>query len=279
LSSSTPRDPSLDRDVRATLITVTHNSSDTLRHFWADAASQGLDWVVVDNASSDDSAAAASALGARVVPSTENLGFSRANNLGARHADSDVLIFCNPDIRVTRDGVRALASHAVSTGGLVAPQLCNSDGTLQENGRGTPFPHRKLRHMFGEHDAQDSYVRLARPGELRQVVWVMGAAVAMTREVFDCIGGWNDRYFIYYEDAEICLRALRMGVPTFVDGDTRWEHGWARETQGAFSRSAWRHEVRSGLRFYLTHPHCVIPVGRAAAELRAVDGMTPQTQG
>jgi N-acetylglucosaminyl-diphospho-decaprenol L-rhamnosyltransferase len=262
--------------VRTTLVTVTHNSRDVLHHFWADAQEQDLDWVVVDNASADDSAAVAEALGARVVRSAENLGFSRANNLGARHSDADVLIFCNPDVRVDADGVRALAARAMSTGGLVAPQLCNGDGTLQENGRGTPFPHRKLQHMFGRQDAHDSYVRLAGPGELRQVVWVMGAAVAMTRAVLDRIGGWNERYFIYYEDAEICLRALRKGVPTFVDGDIRWEHGWARETQGSFSRSAWRHEVRSGLRFYLTHPHCVVPVGRAASQLRAVDRLAPQ---
>lgn len=259
--------------MRTTLVTVTHNSRRTLEHFWSGFEDLDLDWVVVDNASSDDSAAVASELGARVVRSSENLGFSRANNLGVRHADSDILIFCNPDVRVTGEGVRALAARAASTGGLVAPQLCNADGTLQENGRGTPFPHRKLKHMFGKPEHQDPYVRLAAPGELRQAVWVMGAVVAMTRAVFDHIGGWNDRYFIYYEDAEICLRALRKGVPTFIDGDIRWEHGWARETQGSFSRSAWRHELRSGLRFYLTHPHCVVPLGRAAAQVRSVDRM------
>lgn len=256
----------------ASLITVTYNSRSALQEFWSGYDRSWGEWIVVDNASTDGSAELARTLGATVVVLPVNRGFAVANNVGAAQARSEALIFCNPDVAGTREGVHRLAARALESGCLVAPQLVNGDGSLQENGRGAPFPHRKLLHMVRRHGAQDdAYARPNHGDGVMEVVWAMGAALAVSRQVFDRIGGWNESYFIYYEDAEICLRALREGVPTVVDGGVRWRHGWARETAKGFSRSAWTHEARSGLRFYTTHPHVVLPVGRRGRQLLTVD--------
>ena len=258
--------------MNTSIITVTYNSASVLREFWREYGHSLGEWIVVDNASSDDSVDVARELGARVIAMSDNVGFSRANNRGVQEATGDVLIFCNPDIRVTREGIEQLADQASAEDVIVAPQLLNADGTLQENGRGAPYPHRKVLHMLGGQATQeDRYSRLARGAELVPVVWVMGAALAMSRNTFTRIGGWDESYFIYYEDADICLRALHDGVQTYVDGNTRWTHGWARETARGLSWRAWRHEVSSASRFYLSHLYLLIPIGRRARRTRSAD--------
>lgn len=253
------------------LVTVTFNSASTLREFWADWPKGECEWIVVDNCSEDDSAAVAESLGARVIRLPENRGFSAANNAGAEVADGDVLGFVNPDVSVTLEGVKSLGDTARSRTVLVAPQLTNPDGTLQENGRGAPYPARKLAHMFAPGSGMNArYVRHVDAG-LTRVVWVMGAAVFASKDTFRAIGGWDSDYFIYYEDSDICLRALRHGVPTYVDGDVRLTHGWARETAARKSWAPWKHEVRSALRFYSNHPECIAPMGRAGRLMRQTD--------
>lgn len=251
------------------LITVTYNSASTLTEFWRDHPAGPYPWIVVDNASRDGSARTARDLGARVLELPVNRGFSAANNIGVGAVDADVLVFCNPDVTVTPDGIAALADGARRYGGIVAPQLVNPDGTLQENGRGMPFLTRKVKHLLRV--ADERYQRLARPGELVDVVWTMGAALAITRPAFDALGGWDDGFFVYYEDADLGLRAWQQGMTVRVDGDVRWRHGWGRETGRGFSARAWRLELASAWRFYRKHPYCLVPVGRRAEHLHRVD--------
>lgn len=265
-------------DPSISVITVTYNSAHDLERAWQGFDVSAAEWIVVDNSSTDNSVEVATKLGAKVVPAGGNLGFSAGNNIGAEQARGDVLVFCNPDIQVTRDGLSRLAARAVSTGGVIAPQLINDDGSLQENGRGIPYPHRKLTHMVAHRPAEtDPYLFFAQPGTSVDVVWAMGAAIAVTRETFEHIGRWNDRYFIYYEDAEFCLRALRRGHRVVVDGSTQWRHGWARATARGFSWFAWKNEFKSAMRFYATNFYCVIPLGKTAKHLRFIERTSKRT--
>jgi N-acetylglucosaminyl-diphospho-decaprenol L-rhamnosyltransferase len=257
---------------KVSLITVTYNSANALRECWSRFDPDWAEWIVVDNHSTDDSVSIAESLGATPLRLVRNVGFSAANNIAASLTDADVLIFCNPDVVVDAPGIARIANRAMSAPCLIAPQLANSDGTLQENGRGAPYPHRKLRHMLGRRDEPDlAYVRIARAGELRSAVWAMGAAVGMSRSTFDAIRGWDSRYFIYYEDADICLRALDQGIPTYIDGDIVWTHKWARETARGLSVPAWKREISSGLKFYARNTHCVLPIGASGRRLRKAD--------
>lgn len=242
------------------VITVTYNSAETLRRFWSTAEPRDYEWIVVDNASQDGSADIALGLGAKVVALESNLGFSAGNNAGVRETDAELLIFCNPDVAVSSLGVRELAARATALGGVVAPQLLNTDGTPQENGRGAPLVLSKVKHLLRIPDP--AYTRTAEPGELIDVVWVMGAAMAIRRSDFTALGGWDEGFFIYYEDADICLRAADAGMTVKVDGSVRWVHGWARETGRGFSWRAWKFELKAAWRFYRKHPDCVLGIGR-----------------
>ncbi|GAA1519935.1 glycosyltransferase family 2 protein [Nocardioides humi] len=256
---------------RATLVTVTHNSAEVLERHWARFDPAWADWLVIDNASQDASRDIAMRLGATVLARPDNRGFSDANNVARTLDTGPVLIFCNPDLEVTPDGIARLTELAMANRALIAPQLVNHDGSLQENGRGAPYPHRKLRHMLGRESAPNLYSRTATGRELTRVVWAMGAALAVRRDVMDDLGWWDDGYFVYYEDHDLGIRALQQGVPTYVDGATRWIHGWARETRNGRSRSAWKFEFFSGIRFYSRHPYCLMPIFKKGRQLRAVD--------
>lgn len=253
------------------VITVTYNSADVLRRFWGTAGREdrsGYEWIVVDNASVDGSAEVAEELGARVIRLDRNVGFSAANNVGASSSTADVLIFCNPDVSVDDAGIEALATRVRSDGGLWAPQLINADGTAQENGRGGPFVWSKVKHLLRIDDP--AYARVAAPGQVREVVWVMGAAVAMAAVTFETLEGWDDGFFIYYEDADMCLRARAAGRQVRVDGAIRWTHGWARETGRGFSVRAWRFEIRAAARFYRKHPRYLFGARRSSENAMSI---------
>ncbi|RKN20042.1 glycosyltransferase family 2 protein [Micromonospora musae] len=240
---------------RWSVVTVTYNSAETLRRCWRDEA-KPYEWIVVDNASSDDSVAVAEELGARVVRLPENVGFSRANNVGVRQAAGEYVLFANPDLEIGPDGFDVLARHLDQHGGLAAPQLLSSDGVAQPNGRGFPYATAKVgnRKVWPLSRMHASYRLTAASGEALWVAWVMGAAVAARTADFLDLGGWNERFFLYYEDHELGLRAWRKGLPVALIGDVRWTHHWARATNSFRWSRAHTLELRSARTFFGMFP-------------------------
>src|SRR5690606_22918973 len=111
---------------KLSLITVTYNSAEVLREYWTQDLGPEIEWIVVDNASSDDSAGVARELGAdHVVRLPRNVGFSAANNVGAALASGEALGFMNPDVRVVPESAIELADRALRDAVVIAPQLLN----------------------------------------------------------------------------------------------------------------------------------------------------------
>ncbi|WP_433130076.1 glycosyltransferase [Micromonospora sp. CA-240977] len=245
------------------VVTVTYNSADTLRRCWGGA--KPYEWIVVDNNSADDSAAVAEELGARVIRLPENVGFAKANNVGVRQAGEYVL-FANPDLEVQPAGFAAMQRHLDVHGGLVAPQLLATDGTPQPNGRGFPYATAKLgnRKIWPLSRMHANYRVVANPGDAVYVAWVMGAAVAARTADFVAMGGWNERFFLYYEDHELGLRAWRHDMPVVLLGDVRWTHHWARATNSFQWSRAHTLELQSARTFFGLFPEFVVGLPTAA---------------
>lgn len=246
--------------VRWSLITVTFNSSAALRRFWSDVTlPSSVEWIVVDNNSLDDTVLVAKELGAKVLPLTENIGFGAANNIGFAHSNSTFVAFLNPDVTpVIADLPRLQRVLEQHPDALIAPQLVNVDDSLQANGRNDPYLiYKVLNRLLPESHAL-AYRMYAEHGEIRRVSWLMGAAVLGTRERLREIGVWDPRFFIYYEDKDICLRNRDAGGEVLLVGDCRWVHGWGRET-ASLNATAWRHELRSMKRFYSIYPQYLNP--------------------
>ncbi|MCZ7420623.1 MULTISPECIES: glycosyltransferase family 2 protein [unclassified Micromonospora] len=253
---------------RWSVVTVTYNSAETLRRCWH-SESRPYEWIVVDNCSTDDSVQVAEKLGARVIQLAENVGFAKANNIGLREAGEYVL-FANPDLELRPDGLTVLKRHLDVHGGLVAPQLLSAEGIPQPNGRGFPYATAKLgnRRVWPLNRLHGSYRILAGPGESVYVAWVMGAAVAARTAEFVELGGWDERFFLYYEDHELGLRSWQLGRPVVLLGDVRWTHHWARATNSLHWSRAHNLELRSARTFFGIFPEFLIGLPPASRRHR-----------
>lgn len=253
------------------VVTVTYNSADTLREFWSDQViPPHVEWIVVDNASDDDSASVAAELGARVIPNESNLGFGRANNVGFAASNSEYVLFANPDMAISfadldRLGV-ALESFPRA---LVSPQLIHPDGTAQPNGRGAPLLYFKILNRIAPERVHGRYTMAPDGDETLEVDWLMGASVAGKRDWLDVLGPWDPKFFVYYEDSDLGIRNSLAGGKSLVLGSVRWVHGWARETK-SFKLRAWKLEISSMARFYSRYPQLLNPLAARTRERSTV---------
>jgi N-acetylglucosaminyl-diphospho-decaprenol L-rhamnosyltransferase len=217
---------------------------DCVRSLLADtSAGPAPQVVVVDNGSSDGSAAAV----AHAMPTVTvlrpgaNVGYARAANLGIAATDAAIVAVCNPDLEV-REGAAAALVRRLATEhdlGAVGPMICNTDGTVYPSARSVPrlrdaVGHGLLGLVWRTNPFTRRYRQLdADPSRARDVDWVSGAAVWLRRDALAAVGGWDERYFMYVEDVDLCWqlrqRGWRVGyepgaVVTHVQGATTARH-------------------------------------------------------
>lgn len=202
------------------------------------AACEGFDataWVV-DNASDDfsveaarDAAAAISAaMGTHVMARSTNGGFAVAANAGMRRAlDSGAhwILFCNPDAVLPPGAARRLVEVAEGhpKPAVVAPALLNLDGSLQPMVERTYRLGRALAGMVRIGGANRAKPAPA-DGPPVSVDWVHGAVLLAPADLLRRIDGWDEGYFLYAEDMDLCLRARRAGADVLVVPDVKAPH-------------------------------------------------------
>ena len=195
--------------------------------------------LVVDNASTDTSAAVARQHGAEVIVNRVNGGYGAGCNLGARSARNDLLLFVNPDVCITSvDAVKLEELARRRPLGLVAPRaLLSDDGehyvpTLR---RLVPWPCLIAREAFGPVLPREISARphgLLRPRGSHS--WLSGALLFGARAEFLDLGGFDERLFLYYEDQELCRRYAKQGLPLVVTDAIAGRHvgGGSSGTRG-----------------------------------------------
>lgn len=191
--------------------------------------------TVVDNASADGSADGLDGLGLplETIRNSRNVGFAAACNQGAATGASDYLLFLNPDTRLFPDTLGTVVRFMSSAGGA-GVGICGVE-ILDAAGRPTiscsRFP--TLRIVFGRMTGLD---RLAprllpsqhmAPAELavsRPVDQVIGAFYLVRRHLFTAAGGFDERYFMYFEDVDLALRLRRLGASSYFLKEARAVH-------------------------------------------------------
>jgi GT2 family glycosyltransferase len=238
--------------------------------------------VVVDYECDETALARAVDVAVRVatVPRPDNLGFAAGINLAARRTRAPYLLLLNPDTIVEGPTVRMLEAWLGShpDAGAAGPRILNTDGTVQASARRFPgvttllggrttwltrrFPGNWLsaRNLL----AQDA-------NEPVDVDWVSGSCLMTRRGVFESVGGFDEAFFLYWEDADYCRRVAQAGfrivyVPTAPvrhAGGTSARHSPANAIR-AFHASAfhlyWKHASAAG--------RLAAPVARAGLWLR-----------
>ncbi len=154
----------------------------------------------------------------RIVEAPRNLGFGGGYNLGARYARGKYLLINNPDKILERDGVEKLVAKMESDAsiGILAPKLVHDDGTVRTSARTLPDPfdlivkRTSLQRLFPQR--LRSYLQLDRdPNEEREVDWVVGGCFLVRRDLFLELGGFDERFFLFFEDTDFCRRVRELG--------------------------------------------------------------------
>ena len=190
---------------------------------WLDG-SQEL--VVVDNASSDDPAAALEAWrGPKAFARLdENRGFGAANNVGVRMASGNTVVLLNPDCELVDASLDDLARAALELGVLVGPRVLNPDGSWQPSASGLPVGFWPWFQVLVPGRISPSAIRRRiEPWRLKRrtkVAWLTGACLAAPRSLLEDLGPFDGSIHLYSEDMELGLRAGKGGVISFFSPET-----------------------------------------------------------
>ena len=154
-----------------------------------------------------------------IIVLERNSGFSAANNVGATHAKGDVLFFLNPDTIVHSGAISEIHSFLIRHPevGALGPYVLNPDGSDQES-VGSFVSLRSLLRLLIPTSAmfQKGFAKkTVLPASTSEVDIVKGCAIAMRREVYDQIGGWDESYFLYAEERELCFAARERGYQNY----------------------------------------------------------------
>ena len=152
--------------------------------------------VVLDNASPDGSARRVQHFEqVTVIDAGANLGYAGGANAGAKATSAPLIILVDPDVRVEPDALAAITEALLADprAGVVGPEIRNSDGTLQNRGLAIDV----TAHPTG--------------AETDAVFFVAGCSLAVRRDVWETLGGYDDAYFVFAEDLDLCWRAQLLG--------------------------------------------------------------------
>ena len=238
-------------------VVVAHDSGSDLHSCLAsirrEAGEAGLhaEVIVVDNASTDG--ATADLADVCILRNAENRGYGAAANQGFRAAHADRVLFLNPDATLEPGSLRALLA-ALEHADLAAPRLELPDGTDQESprhfydlravlARRTPFG----RTLAGRQAAAS---HLPDVSGRTEVDWVTGAAMLLRRDAVGAAGPFDERYFLYFEDVDLCRRLHATGRTVVFEPAARVRHrfGAGSRHQVPWNTLLWHH-LLSGLRY------------------------------
>lgn len=143
------------------------------------------------------------------------LGFGANHNRAFARCSTPYFCVCNPDIRVKIDPFSALELHLSSPDvGVVAPLIRSPDGRVENNARRFPTARTLLRKLI--HHRRDDPEYPADQGAI-EVDWVGGMFMLFRAEVYRALAGFDEAYFLYYEDVDLCRRLRRKGFKTIYD--------------------------------------------------------------
>jgi GT2 family glycosyltransferase len=190
--------------------------------------------IIVDNASTDKSTVfikegflECKECAVKLIESRENSGFSKGSNLGAGAALGDFLLFLNPDTEFVQGGfdeIIAFYKGKSDTGriGAVGAKIVNDDGSMQFSCRSFPTLSRQfyeswfLSKVFAKSKVFGSYfMAYWDHEETRKVDWLSGAFLFLKKETFFSVGSFNEKYFMYSEDTDICFKLAKAGFSSY----------------------------------------------------------------
>ncbi|OIO17253.1 glycosyl transferase family 2 [Candidatus Kuenenbacteria bacterium CG11_big_fil_rev_8_21_14_0_20_37_9] len=219
--------------------------------------------IVIDNASSDGSAAMVGRefLTVNLIANKKNLGFASANNQGIARVRGKYILILNDDTELIDNSLEKLIGlmEKNNNWAIMGCKLLNQDGSLQASVR--RFPHffdqllvlLKLHHLPSfKRDLENYMCTVFDYGQTQEVEQIMGACMLIRKEIFDKIGSFDEKYFYWFEEVDLCKRAANVGLKVIYTPQAQIiHHGGASFNQINWHKQIiWNHSV---CRYFLKH--------------------------
>ncbi|HYU70292.1 MAG TPA: glycosyltransferase family 2 protein [Burkholderiales bacterium] len=203
----------------------------------------------------------------RLLSNAKPQGFGANHNAAFRKCKAKHFCVMNPDIRLEDDPFPALlACLEDPQAGIVAPLIRNQAGTIEDSARNFPTPWGILKKALRASPEIEYPVGGA---ELLYPDWVAGMFMLVSSGVFADIGGFDERYFLYYEDADLCARLARGGRRVVLCPGAIVIHEARRQSRRNLRYLRWH--LLSMLRFFLSHRTTYLR-GRSRTDVRSRTG-------
>lgn len=226
------------------------------QQFEKELAHGEIEVIVVDNASPDNSAEVLreeikkkAYKNVHLIANSENAGFGKGCNLGAKHAKGEFVLFLNNDTIVKDRGVLTMAQYMNENRdvSILGGQLTNFDGSKQPSVGSFYTLDKVFMLLLG---LQKYGIVDKNPDEIAEVDWVKGGLFMVRKHVFETLHGFDENIFMYTEDMELCYRAKLKGLKVYFYPDVHVLH---QETGSSNRTFAIVNIYKNLLYFYKKH--------------------------
>jgi hypothetical protein len=245
------------------IIIVTYNSAEHIENcihsIMKNIDIGNYEIIIVDNCSTDETVKIVKKYtDVHLIINSQNYGFATANNKGFKIAKGEYIIVLNPDVNFTRDTnvTKMIEYYKETNAGIMAPKLYYRNGDVQENARSFPnilvliIRGLKLESRFSRYKFYNNKVGNIDSEIVKSVDWVIGAFFLIQRKLLVELNYFDTKYFMYYEDADLCLRAAKKGYKVIYYPFISAIHDYKRESSKKyFSKLKFIH-IHSVIRFY-----------------------------
>jgi GT2 family glycosyltransferase len=235
-----------DKKIDLSVIVINYNTADFLGRCLKSVIQQhdvDAEVIVVDNCSKDGSAdfVRKQFPQVRLIANDQNLGFSRANNQALKTCIGTYVYFLNPDTEIRANAFKQMIDFmdAHPDVGLAGTRIVNPDGTLQSSVEirypGHRHARRELKGLRGD------------------IAWVMGASMIARMDIIRNIKGFDERFYLYGEDLDLCLRIRKAGWKISYIPESVVVHWGGQSERDNLPIKVWEKKIRAESLFYRKH--------------------------
>jgi len=248
---------------QVSIIIVTHNSLPALeiclQHLQIAAQNIPHEIIIVDNNSTDNSPSFVKNVCpiAKQILNRKNKGFAAACNTGSTHAEGTLLLFLNPDLFLDEFAIIDLLKNyeALERPGVAAGRLRSPDGKFQPTCRELPtisniiFSRRGILGFFLKRCRKYTHLEY---DVVTSVPAAAGTFMLISKKLFNKIGRFDERFFMYMEDTDLCKRLIMAGFKNYFIPSAGGVHDWGQGSQAGMVRRSWLHHL-SVYKYFVKH--------------------------
>jgi N-acetylglucosaminyl-diphospho-decaprenol L-rhamnosyltransferase len=251
--------------IKLSIIVVTMNHLGKLKNLLRSLYSDGgtgisYEIILVDNCSSDGTVEFVKENYPDVIVTVNEKihGFAANNNKGYNLSKGEYVFICNPDIILLPAAIDTLVNYAElnPSAGIICPKLLNSDHTFQHSVRSfmnIKIIFMRVLHKGNDHarsNTIDKYLlKNFDRNSIQPVDWAIGAAYVMKRSLYTLLAGFDENFFLYVEDVDLCLRCWKEGYSVIYDPEAVMIHDHQRASFSGLNKKTWYH--LKSMRYFL----------------------------